>query len=143
MDHVDQIAEQWFLRVIEAYPEQTAQFMRTQPDPFRNPVGATFRHALPVLVRQVLGEADGPAVHAALDSVIRIRAVQDIGAREAVGFVFLLKNVVGERGAGREVERRIDDLALAAFDIYTQCREQVAQIRANESARKSVRGSRV
>jgi hypothetical protein len=135
LDSVTQIAERWFLRVLEQYPEQTAQFLRTQPDPFRNPVGAAIRQGLPVLVRQALGEAGPEEVRQALDSIIRIRAVQDISAREAAGFVFLLREVLDERGSDSRVQRRIDDLALAVFDVYVQCREKIAEIRANESVR--------
>ena len=136
MEAIGPIAEAWFLRVAAGYPAEMAQFLRAQPDPFRNPVGAAFRQALPVLVRQVLGEDPGAEeVSKALDSVLRIRAVQDLNARQAVGFVFLLREVLGERGAAAEVQERIDDLALAAFEIYAKCREQIAQIRARESAR--------
>ncbi len=136
MEGAGAIAEAWLRRVLEGYPEQTAQFMRTQSDPFRNPVGAAFRQALPVLVRHVVEAEDGPQeVRQALDSVLRIRAVQDLSARDAVGFVFQLREVLGAQGAAATVQRRIDDLALAAFDVYVECREQIAQIRARESVR--------
>jgi len=129
------IAEAWFLRVAAGYPAEMAQFLRAQSDPFRNPVGTAFRQALPVLVRHALGEDTGAEeVQKALDLVLRIRAVQDLNARQAVGFIFLLREVLGERGEA-EVQKRIDDLALEAFEVYAGCREQIAQIGARESVR--------
>ena len=128
------IAEAWFERVVEGYPEPTGQLMRSQADPFRNPVGAAFRQALPVLARHVIEAEAGPQdVRQALDSLLRIRAVQDLSAREAVGFVLQLREVLGSPAP--EVQRRIDELALEAFAVYMECREQIAQIRARESVR--------
>jgi hypothetical protein len=136
LEGIAAITEEWFRRVTEGYPEQMAQFLLAQPDPFRNPVGATFRRALPVLVRQAVGEETASQeVRVALDALLRIRAVQDLTAREAVGFIFLLREALGARGAADGVQRRIDELALAAFEIYAECREQIAQIRARESVR--------
>lgn len=136
MQDIGAIAEAWFQQVAAGYPAEMAQFLRAQPDPFRNPVGAALRQALPVLARQALGEAPGAEdVHQALDNVLRIRAVQDLDARQAVGFIFLLREVLGERGAAVEVQKRIDELALDAFEVYAGCREQIAQIRARESVK--------
>ena len=134
MEGIGEIADRWFLRVLEGYPEQTAQFMRAQADPFRNPAGAALRRALPVLVRHVLGVAE-PEAQQALDAIIRLRAVQDLSPSQAVGFVFYLREVLGEQGTDEAIQRRIDDLSLAAFEAYMRCREQIAQIRANEMAR--------
>jgi hypothetical protein len=86
----------------------------------------------------------------ALDRIIRIRAVQDYSPSQAVGFVFELKNLVHEELAGtpavtaeadslRMLDVRVDRLALQAFDVYMQCREQVYSIRVNEIRNRSLK----
>jgi hypothetical protein len=131
------IVEQWFARTVEAYPGLSAQFLATEQDPFRNPVGHTLRESLAVLAGELFGAMNAAAIASALDSVLRIRAVQAFTPSEAVGFIFLLKPLVRDlpgHDAGL-LERRIDQLALMAFDKYMQCREQLGEIRVNEAKR--------
>ena len=137
MPSVEAIAEQWLGRAVESYPEQTAQFLLGQRDRFRNPVGYTFREALKVLVEEVLGSMDGARIASALDGIVRIRAVQDFTPSQAVGFVFLLRGALAGAAetVGAETHKRIDELALLAFDAYSQCREQIAEIRSKEARR--------
>jgi hypothetical protein len=135
---IETIAEQWFGRVLEGYPEQTAQFLVGQRDRFRNPVGHTFREALSVLAEEVLGGMERPRIVSALDGIVRIRAVQDFTPSQAVGFIFLLREVLAQYPETNipEVHRKVDDLALLAFDAYQQCREQIAEIRCREALRR-------
>ena len=78
-----------------------------------------------------------------MDKILRIRAVQDITAAEAVGFVFFLKKAVRETLAKEirqqqlaeelaEFETRVDSMALVAFDVFMRCREQLYEMKANE-----------
>ena len=81
-----------------------------------------------------------------LDKVIRIRAVQEFSPSQALAFVFSLKEVIREV-LGKEIrenhlqdqllliEKRIDALALRAFDVYVSCREEVYELRINEVKR--------
>jgi hypothetical protein len=135
---VEIITEQWFGNVLETYPQQTAQFLVGQRDRFRNPVGHTFREALQVLVEEVLGSMERARLDPALDGIVRIRAVQDFAPSQAVGFIFLLRDVLAKHpeAAGAQIHQRIDDLALLAFDAYMQCREQIAEIRGKEALRR-------
>lgn len=135
------IAEQWFARVAETYPEQTARFLRQESDAFRNPVGSGLRDALTTLTEEVLGDMDASKIKAAIDTIIRVRAVQDFSPSEAVAFVFALKDVLGSatRATAAEVHSRVDRLALAAFDTYMNCREQIAQIRVREAKAVAMR----
>lgn len=131
------IAEQWFARTVESYPSLTAHFLTGEEDQFRNPVGHALRGSLAALLQQLLGDMDQARIEAALDDIVRIRAVQDFPPSQAVEFVFLLKPLLRELSPGQDaagLDARIDQLALMAFDKYMQCREQIAQIRARERA---------
>ena len=74
---------------------------------------------------------------------MRIRAVQDLSPSEGIGFVFLLKQAIGETlqgsdtnlngGSGlTELHQRIDRLALEAFDLFVHCRETIYDLRVRE-----------
>ena len=82
--------------------------------------------------------------------MIRVRALQNFTPSQALAFIFLLKNVIREELAPelkdgqfsqelREVESRIDGMALLGFDAYTQRREKLYEIRVTE-VRKRVSG---
>ena len=132
------ILEQWIARTIQSYPPATAPFLAREDDPFRNPVGHTLRESLTTLFEQLHGNMETVHIAPALDAILRIRAVQDLTASQAVGFVFLLKPIVRELAPEAEqvtLNDRIDRLALLAFDKYMQCREQLAEIRLSESRR--------
>jgi len=78
-----------------------------------------------------------------LDPMIHIRAIQDFSPSEAVGFVLGLKGIIREElkkdeGGGIpreelwEMENRIDDLGLMAFEQYVLCRKKVHEIQLKE-----------
>jgi hypothetical protein len=138
------IAEQWFARTAESYPSLTASFLVTEGDRFRNPVGHALRESLATLAGELFGQMDAARIAPALDQILRIRAVQDFTPSEAVEFVFLLKPIVRALPAEDHalLERRIDQLALMAFDQYMLCREQLSQIRVNEAKRALGRSQR-
>jgi hypothetical protein len=134
----DVVLDRWIASVAGGYPEETAKFLREQPDRFANPVGASLREGLAELLDGVLCDTATEELEPALDRVIRVRAV---------GFVFDLKQLLREELAGtpgvtpRELaafEKSIDRLALLAFEVYVHCREQVWAIRNAEVKNLSV-----
>jgi hypothetical protein len=138
MSTSDAILEQWIARTVESYPRQSTPFLTSEEDRFRNPLGYTLRGGLATLLQQLLGDMDKDCIAPALNAIVRIRALQDFSASEAVGFVFLLKPILREYRSDADLpslDRRIDQLALLAFDNYARCREQLAEIRVNESKR--------
>lgn len=141
------IVQEWLARTLQTYPEHTSRFLAHEKDPFRNPVGHSLKAALPLLFDELLGEMNASRITPVLDGVVRIRAVQDFTAGQAVAFIFLLKRVIREElireiqgGADGEalaaVEGRIDEMALLAFDLFIQCRERLYEIKAHEVRRR-------
>lgn len=143
------VLDRWFKSIAETYPKVTAAFLTSQRDRFRNPVGHAVSAAIGPIYDQVVADMsmDEDAIRAALDGIIKVRAVQDFRASEAVGFVFVLKSVIRETlgaeppasGAFERIDARIDRVALMAFDKYTECRERLHEIRANEIRARSHR----
>jgi len=144
------VVRRWLELIQGTYPGETSVYLKKGEAPFRNPVAETFAASADALVSALAGEMDRAEVLKALDGIVRIRAVQEFSAQQAVAFVFLLKPAirgelekqVGEHGLYSELldlESRIDALALMAFDIYSRCREKVYEIRANDLKRRTHR----
>lgn len=135
----EKIAEQWLRCVLGTYPSQSAAFFAGEPDLFRNPAGRTFRLCIVILLDELLGDMDSARVDAALDSILRIRAVEDCQASQALEFLFQLKPILRQHEPGPspgQLDSRIDELALKAFDLYMQHRERTFAVRTNEARRR-------
>jgi hypothetical protein len=144
------ILKKWFDAAIQAYAADTAQFLKTQKDPFSNPVGNSMRKGLQGLLDQLLGDLDPQTVATHLDPIVRIRAVQAFTPSQATAFVFSLKQILrdtlGEKSLDDRIlkelqafELKIDRLCLMAFDLYMACKEKIYQISANETRNRTFR----
>lgn len=150
--HRETILKRWFSRTAQTYPSDTRKFLHGQTDRFANPMRAAIVEGLEPLFDALAAGTDleTEKVLRVLDKLIRMRAVQDFSAAEAVEFVFLLKDVTREI-VGKEIrdprvvedlllfESRIDSLALLSFTIYMQCREKLYELKANELRKRTSR----
>jgi hypothetical protein len=138
------ILRRWFDLISETYPADTAAMMRKEKNQFTNPVGSTISRAIEVLFKKLCEGSQDEKCQVSLDSILKIRSVQDFSPSKAVGFIFLLKRAIGETLKSEickeavidewlKLQSRIDDLALQAFDIYMGCREKICEIRVNQA----------
>jgi hypothetical protein len=138
------ILKRWFNLILETYPADTATLMRKDKDQFTNPVGSTLSREIEVLFNKLCEGSQNERCQASLDSILKIRSVQNFSPSQAVGFVFLLKRAIGETLKNEickesvidewlKFQSRIDDLALQAFDAYMGCREKICEIRINQA----------
>ena len=138
-----QIVDRWIKLLYDSYPPQTAIFLKKEKDKFDNPVGHQIARGLNGLFGALVQEMETGQLLAALDEIIRVRALQDCSPSQSLAFIFLLKNVVREELAEdfekqnltaelMELDSRIDGLALLGFDVYTQRREKICELRVNE-----------
>lgn len=145
--HKSAIIRQWFDLVVRTYPPDTQQFLKSQRDPFANPVGQNTLGGLKALFDELLSDVDRVRVVPHLDVIIRIRAVQDFSPSKAVAFILDLKAIVRKvlgdvlhsdalRSDWAAFEHRVDALTLVAFDVYMSCREKIFALKAdNERTR--------
>jgi hypothetical protein len=142
------IAKQWFHLAAQTYAVDTAKFLQSKTDPFANPVGSALMTGLDGILEHLIHATDPNTLHSHLDSIIRIRAVQDFSPSQATAFILSLKKVLRDYFAKElrdsrlaaefiELESSIDQICLIAFDIYMQCREKVYQISANETRKRT------
>jgi hypothetical protein len=146
--HKDAIVERWLGEVLDTYPDKGAEAFRREQDPFANPVGHAMRVGTRGIVESLLsGTLDEDAVRHHLNEMIKVRAVQQFAPSEAVGVVFRLKAAIRAELVELpqdpessteliELEQDIDRMALLAFDLFVQHREQVYQLRVNEMKRR-------
>ena len=129
--------------VLETYPHDPSGFLKNKKRQFTNPVGYTISQGLGVLLDELLQERemDLEQVSSVLESIMKIRAVQDVTPSRALAFIFRLKDVLREqlRSMGTApseeidaLESRIDEMALISFDHFMICREKIYDLKANE-----------
>lgn len=142
------ILADWTETIFRSYPGQTARFMQEQKDRFQNPVGYAVSREVPRFLDLLIEGADHMEVAASIDRFLQIKSVQEPKSSLALAFIFTLKSVIRShtgdelRRQGREreletIDATIDQLALAAFDIYQGYREKILEIKANEIRNRS------
>ena len=95
MQSREAIAQEWLGRVLPGAGFGLAS--GGIEDPFRNPVGYTLRQAVGILLDELFSTMDRERVRAALDSIVQIRAVQDLTPGQALEFLFQLKPILRRR----------------------------------------------
>ena len=137
------VGQRWLELVLATYPAEATSFLSLQENRFANPVGQTTTHGLRALLDEFLDGMEPERVCAHLDELMKIRAVQKFSPSEAVRIVYHLKDAIREAvndaldtpqawAELRDLESRVDQLALFTFDVYVMCREKVFSLRLNE-----------
>lgn len=136
--------------MLEAYPSNSANFLKDQNSQFANPIGHTLSRSIEGIFEELVNGNDFEKVEPLIDDIVRISAIQEIKPSEALSFFFILKKVI-RRELGKEIvsnrmegefealELSIDSLALASFDMYLKCREKLFELRTNETKRLTYR----
>ncbi|MDL2279648.1 RsbRD N-terminal domain-containing protein [Desulfovibrio sp. OttesenSCG-928-G11] len=146
--HKEAMEKRWVDTVHGTYPFETIGFLRTRKDRFANPVGYRTEEAAKTLIEAMFSaEPDEESVSAAVDEIIRVRAIQDFSPEMAVGVFYAMKDIlrdtVREHGRMEEVfpalllmESRIDAVVLLAFGSYARNREVLHRLKVEEFKRQ-------
>jgi len=138
-----EVLSAWLNKLLESYSSDARRFFRKQKDQFANPVGTTLKRELENLFDLMLQEWDTNQLSTVLDRIIRVRAIQDFTPSQALSFVFDLKTIIREKLKKEiinqdlqdeflKIEIVIDRLALLGFDVYSNCRQRLFEMRVNE-----------
>lgn len=136
-----EIISRWIDLLLNSY--DSSSFFKTTKDCISNPVGHTLSKGLQELFAIIVDGGDIQRVAGPLEEIIKIRAVQDFTPSQSVSFIFILKKLLRDELSGKvangaplaemaEIDARIDETALMAFNIYMACRERLFQIRMQE-----------
>jgi hypothetical protein len=137
------VLERWCNLVFDTYPADGARFFKQEKDKFANPVGSTILEGTAAIYAELTGGKNVNILTNSLDSIIRIRAVQDFSPSGALAFIPLIKRAIREELDAEikknalfeelsKFESGIDDLMLLGTDIFVICREQISEIRYKE-----------
>ncbi len=141
-NYEDKIVDRWVDYTLSSYKSST--FFKESRDKFSNPVGGNTREALGELFKLLVKkDTDPKAFVAPLDQIMRIRSIQEFTASEAVGPIHAVKHITREfltQDSERkqfvvdlyDFEFNVDLAILAAFDLYSQCRERLYKVRIKE-----------
>jgi hypothetical protein len=146
-ERTDTIVERWVEATLSSYPSEASALFQKRQDPFANPIGDSVRKGTRGVLQTILGGMDQKALRFHLDEIVRVRAVQDMSPSQALSFVFSLRSILrdvlpeldtdpGLRRELPELEEKIDTVALTAFEVYAERREEVSQLRINEVKRQ-------
>ncbi|MBU0486171.1 MAG: RsbRD N-terminal domain-containing protein [Proteobacteria bacterium] len=136
------IVKKWVNHLLGTYSLDSSGFLQKQTDRFANPIGHFVNEGLNGLY-DILCDKDATDVTAILENLINIRAVQDFSPSRAVAFVFAIKKIVREvcdkeKENGEllvalpDFDKKVDNIALQAFDLYMTSRERLFQVRIKE-----------
>ncbi len=141
----DAVLERWLDDVVAAYPNEGGAFFRVRRNQFANPVGHSIREGTRAVLDGVLTGAALDAFRVPLAAMLRVRAVQEMSASQAVGFVLGLKRAIRAEAGEPEncaraeelvaLEEAVDRVALLGFDLFTEVREELARVRIREMER--------
>ncbi len=139
----DKVLSLWIERTLDSYI--SSGFFKQSKDKFANPVGANIKEGLTQIFDNLVTSADPQEYVEPLDQVIRIRAVQDFSPAQAVAPILELKWVVKQVFSSDKEYRDllasteldsfdcdVDRAALAAFDLYVECRDRLHKARIRE-----------
>lgn len=143
-DKEAEILKNWEKAVLGRYEEDTVRIFMGQKDQFANPVGHKTTAGLKELYRVICDESDQEIETPALGQLIKLMAVQQIPPSQALGFVFTLKEIVRKAAGSKQIsdqewesfDGRVENAALALFDIYHASREQLHQVHFNDFTKK-------
>ncbi len=147
------ILKKWQQEIFQIYPADSIRFLTSESDQFANPVGHSVREHTETLLSGIMSEDEilAEKYTPILDEMIRIRAVQDFSPSRALKYLYDLKKVISGQLDDAETSdnntycelvnlyKRIDDVIMIAFDIYSKCREKLFEIKV-QTAKNQVSG---
>jgi len=143
----DIILKKWIDQTFNTYEPEMVRFLKNEKNQFANPVRNTIVCCLEKLYDSLL-KGIGVDEYQELGEIIKIRAVQDFSPSNALSFLFGLKKIVREELANNSqqeklikelcvFEEKIDTLLGLAFDLYTQSRDKIHELRLAEVKARS------
>ena len=140
-DKKNKILSVWIDKTLDSYI--SPGFFKKSRDTIANPVGSNIRDGLTTVFELLVqGEALEKIVPS-LEKIIRIRAVQEFTPSQAVApfleLKWVIRQILSEDAKTRalmqdmdSIDCEIERIALAAFDIYVNCREDIYKVRMKE-----------
>lgn len=141
-----QIIKKWFDSIADISKTsalETSPFLKNLKKQFNHPAKSMIIEGMEGIFDGIINDSDIEKTAPFLDSIIRLRAVQDITPSKAVSFTTILKKTIRDELSDdirkhqlfeqlQEIESKIDMFTYLSFDIYMECREKLFNIRTKE-----------
>jgi len=142
LDKKVEILEKWEDSILRSFSPDAFHIFKKQKNQFANPVGHKIRTGLEELYDVLCEPSNNEVITPDLEQLIKMRAVQQVSASDAVSFIFKLKEIVRKELLKKGMtesynewlafDARIDAAALVIFDMFMASKEQIYKVRINE-----------
>jgi hypothetical protein len=143
------ILQKWFDQTINTYEPEMVRFLKREKNQFSNPVRNTIVTSLEKIFDGILNGIGVNEYHG-LEEMIKLRAVQEFSPSEALSFLFDLKKIIRKELINSDqkdeiitetclFDEKFDTLFSLAFDVYSECRMKIHEIKLTEIKSRSQR----
>jgi hypothetical protein len=145
----ESILQKWFDQTINTYEPEMVRFLKREKNQFSNPVRNTIVTSLEKIFDGILNGIGVNEYHG-LEEMIKLRAVQEFSPSEALSFLFDLKKIIRKELINSDqkdeiitetclFDEKFDTLFSLAFDVYSECRMKIHEIKLAEIKSRSQR----
>lgn len=141
-----QVLSQWQSAAFDAYGGNIA-LLRNKPEGrFSNPVVYLIEKATGEIFDLLIKPENDQILTVSVNEICHLMAIQGSKPSRAISFIFALKQIIreelkDENGANYwaaemvEIDKIIDEIGLLAFDIYSDCRAEICDLKVSEIKR--------
>ena len=139
------ILEKWLNQRLSLFSNQKQSLIKTQMDPFQNPIRHEILGGLKMILENFEGESK--KFNEAVEQICRVMAIQEFPPSKAIALFYELKEIVSHRAEKTkhnltsieflEFNSNIEKMTLKAFDCYCSHREKIYQLKVDESKNKA------
>jgi len=140
------ILSKWQLAAFSTYANHDLLMGKKQRSRFSDPIAFVIEESTKEIFEWLLKDGNQVDLFTPLEEICRLRAIQEIKPSEALHFIFDLKQIIREELTDEnqtnywavelwDVDKRIDEIGWLAFDIYSDCRAKICELRINEIKR--------
>ncbi len=140
------ILSKWQLAAMRSYANHDGLIGQKQAGRFSNPIAFVIEKSTEEMLDWLIKVESNLDLFTPLQEICRLKAIQDFKPAEALTFIFALKEIIREQLEDEnettywavellDVDKRIDEIGLLAFDIYSDCRAKIYELRMNEIKR--------
>ena len=145
----ESILQKWLDQTINTYEPEMVRFLKREKNQFSNPVRNTIVTSLEKIFDGILNGIGVDEYHG-LEEMIKLRAVQEFSPSEALSFLFDLKKIIRKELINNDqkdeiitetclFDEKFDTLFSLAFDVYSDCRMKIHEIKMAEIKSRSQR----
>ena len=141
----DWILEKWLSSRLSLFSNQKQSLIKTQMDPFQNPIRHEILGGLKMILENF--EAESEKFNEAIEKICRVMAIQEFSPSKAIALFYELKVIILDREEKTEhtlnskefieFNSNIEKMTLKAFDCYCSHREKIYQLKVDESKKKA------